>query len=280
MVEYSQIECSGCFGIFPGNIMSRRSSTRAVGRSSKEFYNPFDPDSLRQKLESETTHYEYDTVLLCPSCIAKQRTGSFFKTVRTAIVLLIIGAALYLYLDRPSFRFSDNQSDAIDTEPYVDASEVSEDISEQSEASIDPITTTETDAGSPDVAAPSDELTTPNPIEEEPSLAASPETKDVLMSLVKQPVPKGNPGNWVNTNDYPSNALKQEREGTVKFTLDIDERGRVAGCEIVGSSGSNDLDEATCFNIQRRARFDPATDASGAAIRSTFTNSVRWQIPS
>ncbi len=93
------------------------------------------------------------------------------------------------------------------------------------------------------------------------------------------PVPKGNPGNWANTNDYPSRALQQEREGTTGFRVTVGANGRVTDCQISSSSGHPDLDQATCTNVTRRARFDPALDGSGNPTTGTYSNRVRWQIP-
>lgn len=93
------------------------------------------------------------------------------------------------------------------------------------------------------------------------------------------PVPKGNPGNWANTNDYPSRALQQEREGTTGFRVTVGPNGRVTDCSITSSSGHADLDQATCTNVTRRARFDPALDGSGNPTTGTYSNRVRWQIP-
>lgn len=101
----------------------------------------------------------------------------------------------------------------------------------------------------------------------------------VIAAARPDPVPKGNPGNWANTNDYPSRALQQEREGTVGFRVTIGSDGRVIDCQIVSSSGHEDLDQATCTNLRRRARFDPALDDSGRPITGTYSNRVRWQIP-
>lgn len=93
------------------------------------------------------------------------------------------------------------------------------------------------------------------------------------------PVPRGNPGNWANTNDYPSRALQQEREGTTGFRVTVDPSGRVAECVITSSSGHSDLDDATCKNITRRARFQPALDSAGNEISGTWSSRVRWEIP-
>ena len=93
------------------------------------------------------------------------------------------------------------------------------------------------------------------------------------------PIPKGNPGNWANTNDYPSRALQQEREGTTGFRVTVGPDGRVQSCSITSSSGHADLDDATCKNIQRRGRFDPALDGNGQPTTGSWSSRVRWQIP-
>lgn len=95
----------------------------------------------------------------------------------------------------------------------------------------------------------------------------------------KAPQPKGRSGEWVTTNDYPSRALREEREGVTRFRLTVGPDGRVADCQITGSSGSPDLDEAACANLRRRARFNPATDGEGQPTTGSYSNSVRWQIP-
>jgi protein TonB len=91
--------------------------------------------------------------------------------------------------------------------------------------------------------------------------------------------PRGNPGSWANTNDYPARALREERSGTTRFRVNIGPDGRVTDCQITGSSGHADLDEATCKNIQRRARFKPAQDQAGNPIADTWSSAVRWEIP-
>ena len=95
----------------------------------------------------------------------------------------------------------------------------------------------------------------------------------------KGPSPKGNPGNWANNNDYPSRALREEQEGTTRFRVSIGTDGRVTGCEVTGSSGSSELDSATCSLISRRARFNPATDGEGQPIPSGWSSQVKWVIP-
>jgi len=92
--------------------------------------------------------------------------------------------------------------------------------------------------------------------------------------------PRGNPGGWFdNDRDYPSRALREEREGTVAVRLSIDENGRVSNCSVTRSSGSDDLDQKTCEIFSRRGRFRPAEDASGNKIATTWNSpGIVWKI--
>ena len=91
--------------------------------------------------------------------------------------------------------------------------------------------------------------------------------------------PLGSPGKWATTDDYPAAALREEREGVARFRVTIGADGRVRNCEILASSGSADLDRATCANVAKRARFKPATDDTGAAVSGSYSSAVKWQIP-
>jgi periplasmic protein TonB len=93
------------------------------------------------------------------------------------------------------------------------------------------------------------------------------------------PQPLGNPGNWSTTNDYPSRALREEREGTTGFRVSVGADGRVTDCQVITSSGHADLDAATCDNVRRRARFKPAVDARGNPTTGFYEQSVRWVLP-
>ena len=95
----------------------------------------------------------------------------------------------------------------------------------------------------------------------------------------KSAVPRGNPGSWANSNDYPSRALREEREGVTRFRVTVGADGRITGCTITGSSGHGDLDEATCSLVSRRGRFNPATDGEGQPTAGSWGSAVRWQIP-
>jgi periplasmic protein TonB len=91
--------------------------------------------------------------------------------------------------------------------------------------------------------------------------------------------PKNNPGSWATTNDYPSRALSQEREGTTSFRVTVGPDGKVSDCQVTGSSGHGDLDAATCANVKRRARFDPALSNDGSPTSGSYSSRVTWRIP-
>lgn len=91
--------------------------------------------------------------------------------------------------------------------------------------------------------------------------------------------PRGNPGNWVTTEDYPPGAIRNNEQGRTGFKLSVSAEGRVTECTVTSSSGFSDLDATACRELQRRARFSPAKDASGNAIPTTYSSSVLWQIP-
>ncbi|GAA4641981.1 hypothetical protein GCM10023115_03000 [Pontixanthobacter gangjinensis] len=95
----------------------------------------------------------------------------------------------------------------------------------------------------------------------------------------KDPTPRGNPGRWASPRDYPSRALREEREGVTRFRVSVSADGRVTNCTVTGSSGHSDLDETTCKLITRRGRFNAATNGDGNEVAGTWSNAVRWEIP-
>lgn len=87
------------------------------------------------------------------------------------------------------------------------------------------------------------------------------------------------PRAWQSDNDYPTESLKAGEQGTVAFRLDIDAEGKASNCVVVLSSGYPRLDKATCDVMIRRARFTPATDATGVPGKGIFSSKVKWVIP-
>jgi protein TonB len=91
--------------------------------------------------------------------------------------------------------------------------------------------------------------------------------------------PIGKPGNWVTTEDYPMEALRDRAEGVASLLFQIGLDGAVSNCVIVSSSGSPLLDATACAVFSARAKFSPSTDQDGKPIVSTGTHRIRWQIP-
>ena len=95
----------------------------------------------------------------------------------------------------------------------------------------------------------------------------------------KAPQPRNNPGSWATSDDYPTKAMREDRAGSTRFTVTVDAEGKVSSCQVTGSSGHSDLDDATCKLVTRRARFKPATDGEGNPTSGSYSTVVRWQIP-
>lgn len=92
------------------------------------------------------------------------------------------------------------------------------------------------------------------------------------------PIPKGSPSRWVSNDDYPSRAIREEAQGTTRFTLTIGADGRASDCSVTGSSGNASLDETACRLLRQRSRFDPKLDSNGNPTTGTWSSSFRWQL--
>lgn len=84
---------------------------------------------------------------------------------------------------------------------------------------------------------------------------------------------------WIKPDDYPPNAIIEGQEGIVSVALSVTEAGRVSGCEVVQSSGYEELDIQSCQNMMRNARFVPRTDPDGKRVASKVRIPVRWSVP-
>ncbi|WP_156457579.1 energy transducer TonB [Altererythrobacter sp. Root672] len=154
--------------------------------------------------------------------------------------------------------------------------------------SPEPTNTTPTVNPVPDVKWPPEPNPRPQP--DEPTGTTGTETGPWIPPTVPPPLPtptsiphfakpSSDRNGWITTEDYPAAPLRKGIEGVVGYSLIIGSNGRVSACDVVRSSGNSQLDEATCRLITRRARFDPATDGSGAKIIGSFSGTVLWQIP-
>ena len=90
---------------------------------------------------------------------------------------------------------------------------------------------------------------------------------------------RANLASLFSTDDYPMAAIRNEEQGMVQFRITVAPDGRVSDCTIIASSGSAALDRASCSIVARRARFEPARDASGQPVGDSMTSRVRWELP-
>jgi protein TonB len=82
----------------------------------------------------------------------------------------------------------------------------------------------------------------------------------------------------IGDSDYPRSASRSGATGTAVVHLSVGTDGRVAGCRVARSSGSADLDEATCRLARERFRYSPARDPQGRAVPDTVGwKQVWWQ---
>lgn len=94
------------------------------------------------------------------------------------------------------------------------------------------------------------------------------------------PIQGGSPplrtGGQIRNSDYPPKARGSGQQGRVETVITVDRKGRPSACEVLRSSGSIELDQATCRLIMRRFRYNPARDRAGNAIEGSATYDQQW----
>ncbi|VWX59714.1 energy transducer TonB [Sphingorhabdus sp. 109] len=208
-------------------------------------------------------------------------SNKIISIVLVVIIHLLLGYALVTGLAYTAVKKVATQLDMIDIEEEEPPEEPEEPPPPPPDQPIEPPPV----VSPPPIVAP---VVAPRPVirtvptappPPAPVVAAPPAPPPPPPPQRANPEPRGNPGNWANANDYPSRALREEREGTTRFRLTVGANGRVTDCQITGSSGHADLDQAACKNLTRRARFRPSLDANGEPTTGYYANAVRWQIP-
>ncbi len=216
---------------------------------------------------------------------ADQQQMSSSKIVSIILVVLIhalFGYALVTGLAYSAVKKVASELDMIDIQEEEPPEEIEEPPPPPPDQPIEPppvVTPPPIVAPPAAPRAPIQQVRTPPPAPAPVAPAPAPAPPPPPPPQRANPEPRGNPGNWANANDYPSRALREEREGTTSFRVVVNAKGRVDSCQITGSSGHSDLDAATCKNIQRRARFRPSLDSQGNPTTGSWSSRVRWQIP-
>jgi hypothetical protein len=97
-------------------------------------------------------------------------------------------------------------------------------------------------------------------------------------SLSRKPKAKRTAVSWFSPDDYPSKMLDENKQAVVNFRVIVDEKGAPASCTIQRSTRPKDFDDLVCRLIMKRAKFEPALDASGNPVRSFYTQRVTWRL--
>ena len=98
-------------------------------------------------------------------------------------------------------------------------------------------------------------------------------------TLSKIVTPIGSPGNWIKSDDYPTEALLSGGQAIVQMRLSVDEMGKPTACHIQQTTRGKGFDDAVCGALMRRAKFNPALDADGKPVASYWRRSVVFVIP-
>jgi TonB family protein len=93
------------------------------------------------------------------------------------------------------------------------------------------------------------------------------------------PAPARIRSGFIRTDDYPARAIRAGAQGRVLVKILIGRDGAVRECDIERSSGSIDLDWASCRLVLQRFQYDPARNAEGWAQEETMTRTIGWVLP-
>lgn len=90
---------------------------------------------------------------------------------------------------------------------------------------------------------------------------------------------KGSLQGVFKSEDYPSEAVSGNSQGTSGVALLIDQSGKVADCTLTQTSGYPILDLQSCAKITQRARYTPAVGADGKPARHAAVGRITWRLP-
>ncbi|WP_081628014.1 energy transducer TonB [Sphingobium indicum] len=86
-------------------------------------------------------------------------------------------------------------------------------------------------------------------------------------------------GGGATTEGYSKLALREEREASLHFKVAIGAEGIAKDCTVTQSSGSQELDDAACKIIMKRAHFKPARNAKGEPVEDVYESRFVWRVP-
>jgi periplasmic protein TonB len=86
-------------------------------------------------------------------------------------------------------------------------------------------------------------------------------------------------GGKIKNSDYPKAVREAHISGTTETLVSVGANGRPSACRVTRTSGSRELDTATCTLIMQRFKFKPARNAAGQAIDSRIEYEQEWDAP-
>ena len=99
-----------------------------------------------------------------------------------------------------------------------------------------------------------------------------------IRGMTREPKPRGNPGDWITTSDYPAVALRNGQGGLVHFRLIVGTDGKPISCHVQQVTDPAVLGEAACAALMRKSKFEPALGADGQPIVAYWRTTVRFQL--
>ena len=101
-----------------------------------------------------------------------------------------------------------------------------------------------------------------------------------IRTLRKFPVPLSPPKSWLNSGDYPRAALWRGARAIVNVRLNVDATGKVTACDVQQATENGaEFPKVVCDALMKRAKFEPAIDASGKPVAVYWRNTVNFTLP-
>ena len=99
---------------------------------------------------------------------------------------------------------------------------------------------------------------------------------DKHLTLARDVTPRSNPGRWLDESSYKKVLGTLDLVSDVRFQIMVDAEGNATSCRVpLGSTETLDGEEL-CRLLMKKARFEPALDASGTPIASYWSSMVRF----
>jgi hypothetical protein len=95
----------------------------------------------------------------------------------------------------------------------------------------------------------------------------------------KQATPIGDPAKWVGYEDmhFPRDSTASSA-GFAIARLAIDTDGHITACDLIDSNGNKSLNAVACKLLNDRARYEPAREKDGKAVRSVVLYGIDWRV--